>query len=153
MNADEYQKQAMTFATGGGKTLVYALLGAIEELGELAEKIDFPSLERLDLPFGDVCNSAAYCIKRFVDLSKEAGKTAKYIRKNWDSEISEESKNNLNTYLFAEGIDKELGDICWFVAALAGHIGTSLGKEMEKNIQKLSDRKARGVICGSGDNR
>ncbi len=50
-------------------------------------------------------------------------------------------------------IAKELGDVCWYLAVLAQELGSNLGKIMEDNIAKLEDRKARGVIGGSGDNR
>lgn len=47
----------------------------------------------------------------------------------------------------------ELGDILWYVAALATDCGWSLDEIARNNIQKLKDRQARGVIQGSGDNR
>jgi NTP pyrophosphatase (non-canonical NTP hydrolase) len=50
-------------------------------------------------------------------------------------------------------IGKELGDVCWYLAVLAEELGMNLGKVMEDNIEKLSSRKARGVLGGSGDNR
>ena len=50
-------------------------------------------------------------------------------------------------------IGKELGDVCWYLAVLAEELGSNLGKIMEDNLSKLEDRKARGVIGGSGDNR
>src|SRR5210317_2502779 len=51
-----------------------------------------------------------------------------------------------------EEIGKELGDVCWYLAVLAEELGMNLGKVMEDNIEKLSSRKARGVLGGSGDN-
>ena len=50
-------------------------------------------------------------------------------------------------------IVKELGDVCWFVAELCTCLGVSLEDVMQKNLDKLASRKARGVIHGSGDNR
>jgi NTP pyrophosphatase (non-canonical NTP hydrolase) len=50
-------------------------------------------------------------------------------------------------------IGKELGDVCWYLAVLAEELDMNLGKVMEDNIEKLSSRKARGVLGGSGDNR
>jgi NTP pyrophosphatase (non-canonical NTP hydrolase) len=50
-------------------------------------------------------------------------------------------------------ITKELGDVCWYIAVLAQELGVNLGKVMEDNIEKLADRKARGMLGGSGDNR
>ena len=50
-------------------------------------------------------------------------------------------------------IGKELGDVCWYLAVLAEELGSNLGKIMEDNLNKLEDRRARGVLGGSGDNR
>ena len=48
---------------------------------------------------------------------------------------------------------KELGDVVWYIAVLAHSLGLSFDDIMERNAAKLADRKARGVIKGSGDNR
>ncbi len=48
---------------------------------------------------------------------------------------------------------KELGDVVWYVAVLAHNLGLSLDDIMQQNVQKLADRKSRGVQKGSGDNR
>ena len=52
-----------------------------------------------------------------------------------------------------EHIKKELGDILWFVAAIASDYGLTLEEVARGNIQKLSSRKERGTLQGSGDNR
>lgn len=48
---------------------------------------------------------------------------------------------------------KELGDILWFVAALAADEGWPLEVIAQMNLEKLFSRKERGVLSGSGDNR
>ena len=50
-------------------------------------------------------------------------------------------------------VRKELGDILWFVAAVAADFGFDLEDIARGNLDKLSSRKDRGVIQGSGDNR
>ena len=50
-------------------------------------------------------------------------------------------------------ITKELGDVCWYIAVLSKELGANLGKVMEDNLEKLADRKSRGQLQGSGDNR
>lgn len=50
-------------------------------------------------------------------------------------------------------IKKELGDILWFIAAIATDLDMSLEDIAETNIEKLTRRKEAGTITGSGDNR
>jgi NTP pyrophosphatase (non-canonical NTP hydrolase) len=47
----------------------------------------------------------------------------------------------------------ELGDVLWYIAALARDLGWTLDEVAVANINKLASRAARGVIQGSGDNR
>lgn len=48
---------------------------------------------------------------------------------------------------------KELGDVLWYLARSAQELGYSLSEIAQMNIQKLTSRKARGVLGGSGDSR
>lgn len=50
-------------------------------------------------------------------------------------------------------LKKEIGDVLWYLAAAADELGSSLNEIAAENIAKLQDRKARGVLGGSGDNR
>ena len=87
-----------------------------------------------------------YCYP-IMGLSEEAGevsgKFAKAIR-DCDGVVDEERRN---------AIIKELGDVCWFVAELCTLINVSMEEVMQKNIDKLTSRKERNVIHGSGDDR
>jgi len=50
-------------------------------------------------------------------------------------------------------IGYEIGDVLWYCAVLADELEMNLGHIMEKNLEKLHDRKKRGKLSGSGDNR
>lgn len=52
-----------------------------------------------------------------------------------------------------KAIALELGDNLWYIATTAKEIGYTLNEIAELNIEKLSSRKERGVLQGSGDNR
>jgi NTP pyrophosphatase (non-canonical NTP hydrolase) len=52
-----------------------------------------------------------------------------------------------------DAIRKECGDVLWQLNAVVSYFGWSLSDVATENIAKLTDRKARKVLSGSGDNR
>jgi NTP pyrophosphatase (non-canonical NTP hydrolase) len=48
---------------------------------------------------------------------------------------------------------KELGDVLWYVSALAQALDSDLQEVALLNCEKLQDRKERNMIQGSGDDR
>ncbi len=82
-----------------------------------------------------------------LGLAGEAGEVAEKIKKvirDDGGEILPEKKKEL---------EKELGDVLWYLSQLTTEIGLSLEEVAEKNIEKLYSRLDRGKIKGSGDNR
>lgn len=82
-----------------------------------------------------------------LGLSGEAGEVSEIVKKSLrDSggKLSVEDRTRLK---------KELGDVLWYLARLAADLGIALEDVASHNLDKLLDRKARGVIHGSGDNR
>ena len=55
--------------------------------------------------------------------------------------------------LDVEGVAYELGDCLFYLARLADHFKFNLSKVADMNMQKLSSRKSRNKISGSGDDR
>jgi len=53
----------------------------------------------------------------------------------------------------ARGLALEIGDVMFYIAAIAGDIGYSLEEIADMNIAKLEDRQHRNMLSGSGDNR
>lgn len=52
-----------------------------------------------------------------------------------------------------EKAKKELGDVLWQVQENASFLGFTLEEIAQANLDKLTDRRKRGVIVGEGDNR
>jgi len=52
-----------------------------------------------------------------------------------------------------EAVLKEAGDVLWQLTNALNEAGLTIEEAAELNIKKLTDRKNRGVIRGSGDSR
>jgi NTP pyrophosphatase (non-canonical NTP hydrolase) len=94
---------------------------------------------------GDVLSIAF--INKVLGLVGESGEVAEKVKKlhrNKDGQISDEDKKELI---------KELGDTLWYLSAITHYLGVPLENLAQQNLDKLQDRKARGVIKSSGDNR
>ncbi len=50
-------------------------------------------------------------------------------------------------------VEKELGDVLWYMAQLATELGLSLDDVAAGNIKKLLSRLDRGTLHGDGDER
>jgi NTP pyrophosphatase (non-canonical NTP hydrolase) len=80
-------------------------------------------------------------------LVSEAGEVAGKVKK-----VMRDNNNRFKLEDLQE-IAKELGDVLWYVATLADDIGIDLEDIARINIQKLTARKEKVTISGSGDNR
>jgi NTP pyrophosphatase (non-canonical NTP hydrolase) len=89
-------------------------------------------------------NALSYCVE---GLCEEAGECAGKIKK------ARRDDNGILTPERKEALKKELGDVLWYVTALAREAGFSLREIAEGNIEKLFDRAKRGTLGGSGDSR
>ncbi|MCX6745060.1 MAG: nucleoside triphosphate pyrophosphohydrolase family protein [Candidatus Parcubacteria bacterium] len=82
-----------------------------------------------------------------LGLSGEAGEVAEKIKK-----VLRDKGGIIDEATKIE-IQKELGDVLWYVAQIATELGLDLDQIALKNIEKLFSRKDRGVLQGNGDNR
>lgn len=82
-----------------------------------------------------------------LGLTGEAGEVANKVKK-----IVRDGPAN-SPPDWKEQISHELGDVLWYCAALASDLGLSLGRIAADNTNKLSGRKKRGTLGGSGDSR
>lgn len=82
-----------------------------------------------------------------LGLAGETGEVAERVKKvirDSGGKVSEEIR---------QALAKELGDVLWYVAALARELSLDLDEIARGNIEKLASRKDRGMLHGSGDNR
>ncbi|PID52390.1 MAG: hypothetical protein CR972_01750 [Candidatus Moraniibacteriota bacterium] len=82
-----------------------------------------------------------------LGLVGEAGEVADKLKKTIrddDGVITEEKKKE---------VEKELGDVLWYIAQVSSELDLDLNHVAQKNLEKLFSRKERGKIGGSGDNR
>lgn len=82
-------------------------------------------------------------VENTLGLVGEAGEVAEKLKKSFRD----------NAVLDKEDMMKELGDVLFYVAALANLYGGNLQEVAELNVSKLESRQKRGVLQGSGDNR
>ena len=82
-----------------------------------------------------------------LGLAGAAGEVCEKIKKVMRAQKGHFTEQNV------EEIAKELGDVLWYVAAIATELNMSLAAIAEDNMVKLQDRQDRGVLKGSGDNR
>lgn len=85
-----------------------------------------------------------YCV---LGLASEAGEVAGKLKKAIRDEngvLSESRKEDLLS---------ELGDVLWYCSMVALELDATLSSVAQANLNKLFDRKDRGVIGGDGDKR
>lgn len=84
-----------------------------------------------------------------LGLVGEAGEVAEKVKKLF----RDQNDNPEHLKTFKQEITKELGDVLWYVAALSDDLGINLDDVLQQNFEKLSSRKERDKLIGSGDNR
>lgn len=82
-----------------------------------------------------------------LGLASEAGEVLGKIKKLFRDRGGEVTPE------FRREIEKELGDVQWYVAVLAHEFGLSSSEIARANLEKLASRAERGVLGGSGDDR
>ena len=82
-----------------------------------------------------------------LGLTGEAGEVANKIKK-----IARDDGGKITEKRKLE-IKQELGDLLWYISQLAQELGISFSDVARSNLDKLSDRRERGLIRGDGDNR
>lgn len=114
--------------------VLYHLLGLMSEVGELAEYVHSQN------------NEIDCTLMRIIDVAHLA---ARYKRK---------MRDNGKEYPYwikdkQEKIESELGDILWYLNALASDLTLSMDDVAKKNVEKLHVRQLNGTLQGKGDDR
>mgnify|MGYP003589572106 CR=1 FL=1 len=78
-----------------------------------------------------------------LGLSGEVGEVMNKIKKHYRDDVP----------LDKGDLKKELGDILWYLNAVCKDLNIDFEDMAQSNLDKLLDRKKRGVIGGSGDER
>ena len=92
-----------------------------------------------------------------LGLVGEAGEVAEKVKKYFrdgdhDDVVIEDPIAEMAPEL-REDIAKELGDVLWYITAIASDIGYSLDEVACLNLEKLESRQNRDQLHGSGDDR
>ena len=125
MTLNDYQERAMETCMPSCGNFSYMMLNLIGELGEFAGKV-------------------AKMIRKgeaVIDTMDENAHSDLYVNNNCEWDVVKDE------------LKKEAGDILWQLAGLCRVMGWNLEDVGQGNLDKLADRKARGVIDGNGDNR
>lgn len=86
-------------------------------------------------------------MSKILGLVGETGEIAEKFKKIYRDNSSKMSTEQLTD------MQKELGDVLWYINAMSCYLGLSLEDVAKQNLDKVLDRKARGKIHGSGDSR
>ncbi len=112
-----------------------------------SEKLDFDSYQAFCKTTAVYPSIRHPIIYPSLGLAGEAGEFCEKVKKIFrdsNGEISPETRILLG---------KELGDVLWYCSALSTELGFTLSEIAQMNIEKLSSRKSREKIHGSGDIR
>ena len=82
-----------------------------------------------------------------LGLAGEEGEVVEKVKK-----IIRNDRNNI-TEKKREELKLELGDVLWYLSQIAYQLDIPMSEVAQGNIDKLADRKKRGVIASEGDNR
>ena len=82
-----------------------------------------------------------------LGLAGEAGEVAEHAKKALRDDAGVVSAQRRGA------MEKELGDVLWYVSQLASELGLDLDEIAKANLEKLLSRQRRGVLSGDGDDR
>lgn len=109
--------------------------------------MDFNNFQKLALKSATYPNRGNNLVYPMLGLAGETGEVSEKLKKMF------RDNQGILTDEIKESIKLELGDVLWYVAALAFELKLDLDDVAVSNIEKLTSRLARNKIHGNGDNR
>ncbi len=82
-----------------------------------------------------------------LGLTGESGEVAEKVKKLL------RDKGGVIDDEFREAVKKELGDVLWYLAAMAYELGFTLTDVAWSNLEKVERRNTNGTVHGDGDDR
>ena len=105
---------------------------------------EYQKLARKTAIYPDLGNNFIYPVLGLCGETGEIAEKIKKIIRDKKGVVSGEDKVQ---------IEKELGDVLWYISNVASELGMSLETIVQNNVKKLQDRQNRNMLRGSGDNR
>lgn len=129
---DDYQKiiKETGFYPDYGDNMWYPALGLTGEAGEVAEKVKKFYRDGILKTTG---------LQNTWDLAENESQRAKVAKQARDE--------------FKRILSRELGDVLWYLTALANEQGIRLEDIARGNYKKLMERRKTNTLAGSGDDR
>lgn len=112
-----------------------------------ADAPDFSAYQRAAARTGAAIATDHPIVYPTLGLANEAGEVAGKVKKIF------RDRHGVVTDADREALTLELGDVLWYLSELCTRLGIRLEDVAARNVAKLADRAARGVIQGEGDLR
>lgn len=112
-----------------------------------ADPITFDEYQREAVSYATYPDQGKNFVYPILGLAGETGEVAEKVKKivrDKGGIVSDEDR---------EAIKKELSDVLWYVSQEAFELGFTLESVARAGLEKLSGRKQRGTLQGSGDDR
>ncbi len=136
------QYQEFTGTTDKAGTNLNTVLGMAGEVGEILGKASALTFREhvptIDEVIGEMVLAGLNC-----EVLKKATRTEKL------EAISFDRLDRCQR----EALANEAADVVWYLARFCDRLGQDFGLVMQRNVEKLTSRKERGVLHGKGDER
>lgn len=115
-----------------------------DEYSKIARQSDFyPKVDRENPVYPGRIPPDRLPVYPALAMAGECGEFSEKVKKAWRD----------GSDLDRDACLKELGDVLWYIDAAAKDMGYTLEQVAQANLDKITSRRQRGVMTGSGDDR